>query len=219
MVFSKGGFPFKLYQKFEKYDFGMYGIAVEGDGVKKDAKGTRVRTPPSLSSPARNGVVAGIPLGDGANALYSIRWDDGSGDGMFTTSEVLVRAVVGQGVVSLRKDKERFKTWLAGALGMAYVIVYRFSVQDRNKHKDPRPGFILSDDDEERAEIIRNFGWDNVQDLKAIETVSTHERAWISDEAPLRDLREARSYLKMLWLNTFREGLLAETGKGFTSST
>lgn len=75
----------------EKYDGRLHGIIFDGDGAKR----TRVR--------ARGGVVEGAVanFANNSNAVHTIRGDDDSEDSTFTTSEVLLRAVEDQGVVSL----------------------------------------------------------------------------------------------------------------------
>lgn len=212
LAFSRRKFPCSLYKKCEKYDGRLYGIIVDGDG----AKGTRVRRKREGSSKARDGVVSSVAVGNDSNSVYTIRWDDGSEDSTFTTSEVLLRALEDQDVVSLDEDKKLFKRWLCGALGGVYVHGYRSLIQDRNQKKNPRPGVQLDDDDKISEGAIRKYVWDTIKHLKASQTVNDHERALISSDKELMDkLDEEGSFLKMMGLRERPEGLLEETDKDF----
>ena len=208
LKFKNKTFPSNLYSKCEKYDGRLYGIIVDGNGVK----GTRVH----VRRTARSGVVSNVAIGNDSNSLYTISWDDGSEDSVFNTPEVLLHAVDGQGVVSLEDDKLLFRRWLCSALTVAYTHGYLYVIQDRNKFKDPRPGVKLGDDDKARAKIIRKFVWDEVKGLKASDTVNAHEQRIISsDQNLVAELDEAGSFLKMLELDGEPTGLIREHGMSF----
>lgn len=208
LEFKNKRFPSKLYSKCEKYDGRLYGIIVDGDGVK----GTRVH----MKNKARSGVVSSVAIGNDSNSLYTIRWDEGFEDSVFNTPEVLLHAVDGQGVVSLEDDKLLFRRWLCGALTVVYTHGYLYVIQDRNKFKDPRPGVKLGDDDEARAKIIRTFVWDEVRGLKASQTVNAHEKRMISsDQNLVAELDEVGSFLTMLELDGEPTGLIRQHGMNF----
>lgn len=200
---SRGIFPTSLYKKCDKHDSRLYGIRVEEGGVK----GTRVR----LKS-EQDGVVASVTIGEDTNVLYNIRWDDGSDDSTYSTSEVLLYAFAGEGVVSLREDKHRFEGFLCAALNIVYVHVYKFLIQDKNLEKYPKPGVILDEKTKRDESIIIIFFWDAVNNLKANDTVSAHERELMSaGEELMRKIDEEL----MLGLLPSKDGLLKETDKGF----
>lgn len=154
--------------------------------------------PRTRSSPEQNGVVVSVAIGSNSNALYSIRWGDGSEGSPFNTWEVLLRAVAGQGVVSLQDEKILFERFLRGALRVAYVHGYQFLIQDKNKIKDPKPGVLLDDGEKIWAGKIRSFVWDTIENLAASETVSHPQRELLTRPRHLGSIRGNSEHSSMV---------------------
>lgn len=79
------------------------------------------------------------------------------------------------------------------------------------------PGEKLEDGTEKEVEgIIRKFLWDTVHNLRAVDTVSAHERDLISaDKELMRDIEKEGSFLEMLGVSDSEDGLLGESDWGF----